>query len=154
MVIRTSKPEWRKVVKDKRNGEVRQQSPCGILQKQHENLLNSIRSSHGLKPIINSKKLNEIEYLYATEMAESGNLSHVGPDGSDFSTRALRGGYKGFPRAENIAWNYANLETVVAGWMTSPGHRENILISDVNDVGIGYFQCVKHEHWWVQLFGN
>lgn len=68
--------------------------------------------------------------------------------------RILRGGYKGFPRAENIAWNYANLETVVAGWMTSPGHRGNILISDVNDVGIGHFTCAKHEHWWVQLFGN
>lgn len=154
MVIRASKPEWQKAIKDIKNGEIRRLSSCDDLPNQHENLLNSIRSSHGLKPVRNLQKLSEIAYLYATEMAKAGTLSHVGPDGSNFSMRVFRGGYKGFPRAENIAWNYSNLERVVAGWMTSPGHRENILISDVTEVGIGHFTCPKHEHWWVQLFGS
>ncbi len=49
-------------------------------------------------------------------------------------------GYTGYTyAAENIAAGYTTPAAVVQGWMTSPGHRENILALDVWELGVGHY---------------
>ena len=56
-------------------------------------------------------------------------------------------GYNGW--AENVLWNQVPLdETVAYGhnqWMTSQGHRENILRSTNTAVGYGFFVCANND---------
>ncbi|MDE5753217.1 MAG: hypothetical protein K2H89_01530, partial [Oscillospiraceae bacterium] len=49
---------------------------------------------------------------------------------------------------ENIAWGYATPEAVVKGWMSSEGHRANILGSNFRYIGVGYVDG----NYWTQLF--
>ena len=49
---------------------------------------------------------------------------------------------------ENIAWGQHNAEDVMCSWMTSTGHRENILSKGATTLGVG---CVGG--YWVQDFG-
>ena len=56
--------------------------------------------------------------------------------------------------SENIAYGYASGNRTVDAWMTSSGHRANILATSMRYIGVG---AVKDGHgvWWVsQVFGR
>ena len=76
-------------------------------------------------------------------------FSHVSQDGRTMSDRIEKYtssyGYKG----ENIALGYSTPEEVVKGWMSSEGHRANILNKNYTDIGVGY-----NNGYWVQNFGG
>jgi uncharacterized protein YkwD len=76
--------------------------------------------------------------------------------------RALAAGYDGSV-GENIAVGYASASAVMADWMASPGHRDNILNCNYRHIGIGYYYQANDQriaeggpfyHYWVQVFGN
>ena len=80
-------------------------------------------------------------------------FSHTRPDGRDcFSIFGSKQGkiYGG----ENIAAGSSTPEAVVNQWMSSPGHRENILNGKYRYLGVGYAYDGNSEyaHYWVQLF--
>ena len=76
----------------------------------------------------------------------SKNFSHTRPDGSSCFTvsKQLHG--------ENIAKGYTSVDSVVEGWMNSPGHRENILRKDFKRTVIGYYKDSSGTYW-CQGFG-
>jgi uncharacterized protein YkwD len=54
-----------------------------------------------------------------------------------WSNRWVRArGYRYRLIGENLALGYRSSQSVVNGWMNSPGHRENILTSGFDEVGI------------------
>ena len=54
--------------------------------------------------------------------------------------------------AENIAMGYSSPEQVMSGWMSSPGHRANILNGSYTHIGVGVCDgCGTH---WTQNFGT
>jgi len=57
--------------------------------------------------------------------------------------------------AENIAAGQQTAAEVVAGWLKSPGHCENILTPDLREIGVGVSvsQSSKMGIYWVQNFG-
>lgn len=60
-----------------------------------------------------------------------------------------------FPRAENIAVGEKSPEEVMKDWMSSKGHRQNILDKETKYIGIAYIY-VEDSEWgayWVQTFG-
>src|SRR5439155_23515558 len=67
----------------------------------------------------------------------AGFFEHVGPDGVAPGQRIEKQGYDWSWWGENIAWGYSTPEVVVQGWMSSPGHRANILNPRFLDLGIG-----------------
>jgi len=77
------------------------------------------------------------------------DLNHTGSDKSSFSQRIKREKYAGSPRAENIAAGYRTPQAVHNGWMTSDGHRGNILLPDVTEMGLG-----RDGNYWTQVFGK
>ena len=75
---------------------------------------------------------------------------HTGSDGSTFDQRIRGAGYlPGFLVAENVGWDYTDVESVLAAWLRSTrGHRENILNPHLEHAG---FARVGNS--WVQNFG-
>jgi uncharacterized protein YkwD len=58
--------------------------------------------------------------------------------------------------AENIAAGSETPERVVAQWMSSPGHRANIMNPKLCRIGVGYayFASGQYLHYWVQCFSS
>ena len=85
-----------------------------------------------------------------------GTFSHQRPDGSMCLTA---GSFLPiYALGENIAKGYTSPEDVVAAWMDSQGHRENILSGDFDSIGIACVKIENRNSWnaygWVQFFGR
>ncbi|MCH1867104.1 CAP domain-containing protein [Nocardioides sp. CFH 31398] len=55
---------------------------------------------------------------------------------------------------ENVAAGYATGRDVVAGWMGSTGHRDNILSTNYNRMGIAAVKDDNGTWWAAQVFGS
>lgn len=115
-----------------------QPAPEPTVQEQVVHLTNLERRKEGLLPLKISEGLMKGAQSHAEDMAANGYFSHTGRDGSRFSARCEKAGYKGFARGENIAMGAADPAHLVGLWMESPGHKANILKPDVNEIGVGF----------------
>ncbi|MEU8570502.1 CAP domain-containing protein [Streptomyces pathocidini] len=114
-------------------------------------LVNSERSKAGCSPVTVDEKLTKAAQDHSKDMAEHGNMSHTGSDGSDAGERITRAGYSWSTYGENVAYGYSTPEQVMEGWMSSPGHKRNILNCDYKEIGVGLAQP---DHYWTQDFGT
>jgi uncharacterized protein YkwD len=98
--------------------------------------MNRERAARGLQPL----KLNSALSLAAVDrvkdMFAKRYFDHVSPDGIDPFSWVERRGYGYRSIGENLAIGYRNASDLVHGWMTSTGHRENILEKKFTEVGI------------------
>lgn len=114
----------------------------------------------GLKPLVLSDKLNQVAYSHSQDMALSDYFSHTGANGSSPQDRAYKAGYQYSRFGENIAAGYVTPEEVVAAWMTSQGHRANILNPNYKEMGVGYYYLesdtgnINYNYYWTQDFGT
>ena len=54
---------------------------------------------------------------------------------------------------ENIALGYEDATSVMEGWMSSEGHKRNILTSEYTTMVIGYYYDKKTQMlYWTQIF--
>ncbi|MDQ1292656.1 MAG: hypothetical protein QG608_536 [Actinomycetota bacterium] len=119
--------------------------------------VNGKRRAQGCKPLELDTRLVTVSKDHAEDMAQRDYFDHTSPDGTSPSDRAAG---SGFPHGigENIAAGYSAAETVMAGWMNSPGHRANILNCAYTVTGIGYDPGSVGTGWgagsWVQVFGT
>lgn len=104
--------------------------------QQVRQLLNGLRAEAGLGPVTPSPRLEEAAMAHALDMASNGFFSHDGSDGSDVGDRVRRAGYGWCRVAENIAQGQDSLTEVLGAWVASPGHRANMLLSDITDYGM------------------
>jgi uncharacterized protein YkwD len=108
-------------------------------------LVNRERARHGEPALHWNERLVRAAQAHTESMAFGAYFEHVGPRGETPLMRMRRTGYIysshiGFEVGENIAWGSLWLGTpraVVASWMSSPGHRANILDARYRDTGIG-----------------
>ncbi|MEV4333696.1 CAP domain-containing protein [Streptomyces sp. NPDC049597] len=114
-------------------------------------LVNSERSKAGCSPVTLNEKLSKAAQDHSEDMAAHRNMSHTGSDGSDAGERITRAGYNWSTYGENVAYGYETPESVMAGWMSSPGHRENILNCAFKEIGVGLAQPGDY---WTQDFGT
>lgn len=112
-------------------------------------LTNIERTKYNLQPLKLSDSLCKSAQEHADDMYTNNYFSHVSQDGRTMSDRIEKYtssyGYKG----ENIASGYSTPEEVVKGWMSSEGHRANLLNKNYTDIGVGY-----NNGYWVQNFGG
>jgi uncharacterized protein YkwD len=101
-------------------------------------LINVERTTRGLSALAFDEKLILAARAHSQDMADKKFFSHTGSDGSDPGDRIAAQGYAWTTYGENIAAGYTTPENVVKGWMDSPGHRDNILNSDMTELGVGY----------------
>jgi uncharacterized protein YkwD len=99
-------------------------------------LTNNARAANGLPPLTENNLLNSIAESRARDMLENQYFDHVSPTGQQASDLAERTGYHYKIIAENIGTgDFLNNQKIVDGWMQSPGHRENILSTEVREIG-------------------
>lgn len=119
--------------------------------------VNAERVEHGRGRVKRNGRLDLAAQRHAEDMLARGFFDHGSPEGKRPRDRAREAGYTPALVAENIAAGQTTVKEVVDGWMSSPGHRRNLLERGVDDLGVG-LAIGKGRNGeqviWVQLFGR
>ena len=112
-------------------------------------LVNYERAKEHLKPLKLSSSMNHYAQIRAKEITKK--FSHTRPSGYSCFT-VIPKPYRTV--GENIAAGQRSASEVVAAWMNSKGHRENILNPNFKELGMGYLYLPdsQYKHYWAQLF--
>ena len=107
-------------------------------------LVNLERAAQGLHPLNYNYSLANAARDHSEDMGLQDYFSHTSLDG------------RTVPDGENIAAGQPTAENVVDSWMSSSGHRANILNPNFCDIGVGYAYVAgsTYGHYWTQDFGR
>jgi uncharacterized protein YkwD len=119
-------------------------------------LINAYRKEKGLKPLKLSAALTEAAKAHSKDLAKWDRISHYGSDGSNPWDRVKRAGYNAKVAAENVGTGQASIDEVMRGWKASPGHNKNLLLGDVEHMGIALVQDPRTEFktFWTLVVGS
>jgi uncharacterized protein YkwD len=118
-------------------------------------LTNQERQKVGAAPLAISTELNSAAQTYSQVLATTQCFAHDCGDVPEMADRMGRAGYQNWTAlGENIAAGYPTPEAVVAGWMASEGHRNNLLSPNYAEIGIGLALGGGYGTFWTQDFGN
>ncbi len=122
-------------------------------------LVNGARTSRGLDALDAPPTLARAAARKSTDILRCDDFSHEAC-GREFTYWFDQVGYHGCREAENIAYgsgSYATPRTIFKLWMSSSGHRQNIL-GPYQEIGIGLqvgtLDNVGGAHVWTQEFGS
>ncbi len=117
--------------------------------------INAYRKTQGLKALTLNAELTTAAKTHARDLAKWDRISHYGSDGSNPWDRVKRAGYNAKVAAENVGTGQINFPEVLKGWQESPGHNKNLLMNDVEHIGIALVQDPKTEFktFWVLALG-
>ncbi|WP_139828210.1 CAP domain-containing protein [Maritimibacter sp. HL-12] len=115
--------------------------------------MNAERKAAGRKALIRDARLDKAAQSHACWMAETDTFSHKGAGGSLPKRRITATGYRPMLTAENIAFGQSSGARVIAEWMESSGHRENILRRGVVEYGVGV-ALMQGRPVWVMVYAD
>jgi uncharacterized protein YkwD len=101
-------------------------------------LVNAARAEAGLAPLVLERRLSAAACAQARDLAAGGPLTHRSRDGSNLADRLTRAGYRFAMAAENLAAGAPTPDETVWLWLSSPGHRRNMLTAGFNQAGAAY----------------
>lgn len=125
-------------------------------------MTNAARRENSLGEVERDPELTKAARGYAEFLTTSTTFSHTA-DGRQPADRAKAAGYQPCIISENLS---SNLDTrgfetrqlareAVDGWLSSPGHRANLLAEHVVDIGVAVAKAPGEERYVsVQLFGR
>ena len=118
-------------------------------EKEVIRLVNEIRVQNGLRELTYDWELCRVARYKSEDMRDKGYFSHTSPTyGSPFQMMKSFGiSYR--TAGENIAKGQATPQAVVNAWMSSSGHRANILNPSFTHIGVGY---AADGRYWTQMF--
>jgi uncharacterized protein YkwD len=119
-------------------------------------LVNQARAKSGCPALAAESHLAYAARQHSADMAARGYFSHDTPEGVDPGTRITQAGYRWSAWGENIAAGQPDADAVMRAWMSSPGHRANILNCGFRHIGIGlaYSTGRSPTPYWTQDFGT
>ena len=121
------------------------------VEKASVKTVNAERKTAGLGKMKSQKCLQRYAERHAKKMAKSNRLYHQSPK----KFRTIMRKCKLSAVGENIARGTSmSSGAVVAAWMGSPGHRENILNRSFNRVGAAYRVGSGKQRFWVHVYGR
>ncbi|KKQ67281.1 MAG: hypothetical protein US86_C0001G0208 [Candidatus Daviesbacteria bacterium GW2011_GWA2_38_24] len=103
---------------------------------------NKERVKKGLPPLVLNEKLSQAAGEKAKNMFEENYWAHYSPSGKNPWGFIQSSGYKFTFAGENLARNFYTSEEVVAAWLASPSHRDNLLNPRFKDVGFAVVEGV------------
>lgn len=115
------------------------------------NLLNQDRAANGLPALKADPALSAIARAKSRDMHENNYFAHTSPTYGSASEMLKHFGYSFTSVGENIA-HHATVEKSQAAFMSSSGHRRNILGSQWSKVGIGVWKDSQGFVYVTQLF--
>jgi uncharacterized protein YkwD len=126
-------------------------APSGDDQAQVLALVNQARAAAGCGAVTTDPGLAGVATGHSAAMRDRGFFDHTDLDGLSPFDRAERAGLTN-ARAENIARGQQDPAAVMDAWLTSPGHRQNILNCSYRTMGLGVVTG-SGGPWWTQMFG-
>lgn len=130
---------------------------ASIDQKAIIELTNQERQKMGLSKVSENTALSKAAELKARNMLQENYWAHFAPSGKTPWDFILSSGYKFTYAGENLAKNFYNSNEVVKAWMASPTHRDNLLNSKYQDIGIAVVEGILNGQKTtlvVQMFGT
>ena len=106
-------------------------------------LVNEERAAAGLRTLSTSSPLAQTASTYARDMVATQRFDHTDANGGAVTDRlqAVAGSLDPWLEVgENLGWgslDQATPRAIVAGWMQSPSHRDNILHAPFDYLGVG-----------------
>ena len=94
--------------------------------------------------------------LHSQDMARLDEMAHdiPGVPLASLTDRAAYVHYSYQLLGENIAFNQADAASVVAAWMNSPPHRENMLNPAFTDIGVGIAWDSHGQPYYTMMLGK
>ncbi len=118
-------------------------------------LVNQQRQAQGAEPVTWNDTLAMQADDYACQMIQYKFFGHVNTTtGSTLTERAGEFGYAYWIIGENLAAGQRSPAQVMADWMDSPCHRENIMNPAFTELGVGVRVGGDYGFYWVQEFGR
>jgi len=103
-------------------------------------LINAERTNQGFSALTYNSLLTSAAKSHSLDMACQNYFSHTGSDGSSPFDRISWTGYSYQAAAENIfagSGSYNTPQQAFDSWMSSSGHRDNMINPDYTEIGIG-----------------
>ncbi len=121
-------------------------------------IVNQERNKAGVPALVDNKQLDDAALTKCKDMATRGYWGHTTPEGTGPWKFIDDQGYIYLSAAENLAYGYTHTSEVIAGWLDSPDHRDNLLNRVYTETGLGVcpatnYQGLKNTFIVVQLFG-
>jgi uncharacterized protein YkwD len=117
---------------------------------------NVARVKNGLPTLVWDPELCRMARKHSEQMATLGYFSHENPDGLQLKERARANGILHFRViGENIAYNKGYDDPggfAVERWLTSSGHRANMLYPGFQASAIGSYVAADGSHYFTQVF--
>lgn len=112
---------------------------------------NAHRVSAGRESLQAEALLDRVAQAQACHMADRERLTHRGRWFAGLGRRLRREGYAYAMAVENIGEGQRSAAEVVAGWMDSPSHRENMLAPAAREVGFGAARAANGRLHWAMV---
>jgi uncharacterized protein YkwD len=106
-------------------------------------LVNAHRVSVGCPALVWNAGVAGVAQAHSDDMVARDFFSHINPDGESPIDRLRAAGITFTGVLENIAYGYTSAQTVLQGWLDSPGHRANIQNCEATEHGVG----LTGTHW-------
>lgn len=110
-------------------------------------LLNQERAANGAGALQCDAKAVLVARAHSQDMCDRHYFSHTTPEGKSPWDRLKEGGVSFSAAGENIAWGQTTPQQVHNAWMSSSGHKKNMLNPSWVRVGIGYVKCTGKPYW-------
>lgn len=122
-------------------------------------LVNIERANAGVAPLVLDEALCNAANMRAIEMDCTGVFGHKRPnDHSCFEVYDICNVEWQNACGENIAAGQATPEDVMKSWLSSAGHKANILSPEYTKMGLGYSNsgcgAGEYSHYWAQEFAG
>jgi uncharacterized protein YkwD len=116
-------------------------------------LMNAQRRALSRAPYATSPTLQKVSDGHAALEAARGVMSHQEIGEPAMEDRLTRAGYRWRACAEDVAAGQADAATVVADWMASPPHRQNIL-GPYKDCAVSVSVSPRGTKYWAAVFAT
>ncbi len=103
-------------------------------------LMNEHRAGHGLAPLHHDADLSKAADDRMRDMVDGAWWSHESPEGTSPFIWLRARNYDYAYAGENLAVGFETARLLVASWMESAGHRQNILGVQFSDCGIAIIE--------------
>jgi len=117
------------------------------------NLLNNDRAQYNLPPLVIDPALCRIARIKSEDMRDNQYFAHTSPTYGDVRQMLKQFGYSYSAAGENIA-HHATIEKAQAAFLSSSGHRRNIMSSTYTKVGLGAARDSKGFVYLTQIFAR
>lgn len=128
---------------------------AAAMRRQLLDQINQERAKRGLTTLSLSGTLAQVAEYHTSRMIDGNFFAHVDPyDRSTVGTRAAKFDYPYLKVGENLAAGQNSPAEVMADWLKSTGHRDNLFDADYREIGVAVLDGGRFGRYWAVELGR